>query len=313
MRRRRFLGATGAAGGAALAGCSNLPFGGGGADEFELRRWLYAPDEREDTGDRSLRFRYARPATIHERASDLPENYLSEYGGDPYWSTLVGVDVPAIENFLTLGGAFVAQGGFDEGTLERAMADNDLEHVRDHEGYAIHLTTDRTPPGSGDYYAWSFALDGSTLLGQPQWYEDPEEAFENLEFLVDTHEGTVDRLTEAVDAGEALLSTLPDGQERRGRVTRPLEDVEAEPPESTFEGMTGRGFRVETDGEETSLDAAFVFEDADAAAAAAIDAWVDRVESDHWYGAPVDEVTVSHNGAVVHAETTVPSANLWSE
>lgn len=304
MRRRQFLGGAAAAGGAALAGCSAVPLGG--ANGFDFRNWMHAPGERGGDGPTVFNVAFDRPATVHERAAHLPAEYVEQFETYPNVSPLTGIDYAAVEYGLRYAGVEVFHGGPDAGEIRDRLGANGFETVREHGEYTVHFVRDE----SADTYGWGFAVAGDTLLAR-QYYVGPETAADVLELVIDTGTGDAERLTGTVEAADALFSSLSPGQELFAEVlTTTAREQDDERP---VEGYAGRGATLETTGEETRVDAAYVFETAGAAEQAGVRKLIDDTPISYYVGVPGSEWSVERDGTVVSAATTVSSDQVGTD
>lgn len=226
MRRRDVLVGCGAlAGSATLAGCSALPFGGGGGDgdgldASEYTDWMPTVDESSATFTAT---RYADVLSV----DGVPEGFLQ--------SEVSGVPGEDLDQRLTFAGVMVLEGSFDVATIRDGIeSEQDVTLQEDGE--------------YGDYqrFAIEGVADGTVGLAEGRAVVGSSSRFEAV---VDARSDDADRLVDVNGDFEALVDDLGMADLVRGAV---LDTDEAVP-------YRARGQRVDVGEDDSDWRHVFVF------------------------------------------------------
>lgn len=257
-----------------LAGCSSVPFlgGGGSSGSQAMRDWLVDPGELADR-DRydPVYLDYGALLDAEEELSDGAFEF-AEDGYETRYEDVVDVDIEDANWALALGtGRFrVLSANHSRSDVVEHLED-DLDFDEEDErvsGFSVLLGPEETR---------GVALDGSVILIVSS-VGDPEDA---LEVLIEAQSGEADLYAEEDEDVGAALDAV-DGDHLLLTEDGPTDDVEALAVAATL------------DGETTERTAALVFDDEDAVDEDLLD---DIEEDTEW-----DEMETSTDGRVGFVE-----------
>jgi len=266
-----------------LAGCSSVPFVGGGGASFS--QWLYAPDAIGDS--EHYFFNYTDDQTVRNNEDNFDSDFFDrqESSEDDWPLSQMDVDYDEVTNSLGLGTGGVINGSFNKEDVVDALDDNDFDDEDDdYSGYAIYQKNDQRAVG---------VTGGQAVYTQAGFSGGDVEVVDAVEAIIDTSNGEEDRYADENEDMQALLNQIGGGTFAFGRTQEEADETNTD--RSQFEGQVGFGVDATVNGETTSFTYALVFDDADGAEDADIEDWADDSENFE----DIDDVSVNQNGRTV--------------
>jgi hypothetical protein len=280
--RRDVLRTGAAAGGLAalggLAGCSSIPFVGGGGG---YAQWLYAPGE---IGDRDhYGFSYQNDQAIRNNEDEFDSSYFDrqESSEDNFPLEQMGVDYDEVKNRLSIGTVGVINGNFQKSDVVDELDDNDFDDEDDnYSGYAIYQKEDSLAIG---------VQNNQAVYVQPR-FGGVDDVVDAVETIIDTKTGDEDRYQNENDAMNVILNQVGGGDIVFGTTQEEADDTNTD--RAQFEGQVGTGVQGNFNGDTTNVKYALIFADSDEVDMDDIEDWVD--DSDTFDD--VDNVSTNQNG-----------------
>jgi hypothetical protein len=284
--RRQVLRGSGAlaavVGAGGVAGCSQVPFVGGGGSTPDYAAWLTAPDELESDPDH-YEFRRLEPAAMLEFEDAMADTLVETLDAEV---PIEGLDrYGDLTEYVYLTDAVLFAGDFD-----RADVADELDAA----GYEEDTVVDRTLYRT-EGHAVAVTDERLVTSGRLAPIEDPVDA---VETALETTDGSVERYQDDHEPVGELLSTLGDAHVVVGSGH--------DDDEEGLEAAVASGSAATVDGEETEIRAAVVFEE-DEADDDDVEDWAE--ESDAFFGGDVETTT---DGRTVVASTTVETSAVTS-
>lgn len=181
----------------------------------------------------------------------------------------------------------VLRADFEKADLVEDLEDEAYDEATEREGYTIYVNEDDRR---------AFALDDSTVVLTPTYYEREQEPQAALEAVIDAKAGKVDRYVDESDACSKLVDAMGT---KSGVIGRTFEDSEDDPQIGQFDGMVARGYTYAFDGATTDREWIVVYENESDVDTDDLEEWVEA-SSDREYGAftDVDDIEYSQSGRV---------------
>jgi len=219
-----------------LAGCSSIPFIGGGGG---YTNWLAEPGVVAD--DDAYRFSWTDAQQVRNNEDEFDEDVYDSYESfNEERLDQAGLDYDDVNTFLSFQTVTVVDASFDRDDVADELEDNDYEDDTDHEGYTIYL---------GDNEFRAVGVSGSDLIYGRR--NSDNDAVEVVEAAIDTNNGDEDRYVDENDDFAELTSNLGTGTFTSGGTIDNDSDQVA----------SGRTLSV--NGEISSVEAISVFDEAD--------------------------------------------------
>jgi len=219
-----------------LAGCSSIPFVGGGAN---YTNWLAEPGVIADSDNYRFTWTDAQQVRNNEDNfdSDTYDNYES-FNEDRL--DQAGLDYDDVNTFLSFQGVTVVDASFNQDDVGDELEDNDFDDDTDHEGYTIYLS-------ESEFQA--VGVSGNDLVyGRRNGEND---AVEIVEAAIDTNNGDEDRYVDENDDFSELTSNLSTGTFTSGGSIDNDSD------------QVASGQTLSVNGETSNIESITVFDEAD--------------------------------------------------
>ena len=219
-----------------LAGCSSIPFIGGGSG---YTNWLAEPGVIGDSD--YYRFSWTDAAAVRNNEDEFDEDIYDGYeSSNEEQLDWAGLDYDDVNTFLSFQGVTVVDASFNRDDVADELEDDDFEDDTDHEGYTIYL-------GNNEFRA--VGVSGNDLVYGRRNSEN--DAVEVVEAAIDTNNGNEDRYVDENDDFNELTSNLSTGTFTSG---------------GTFDSdsdQVASGRTLSVNGETSSVEAISVFDEAD--------------------------------------------------
>lgn len=316
FERRDVLTLLASAGGASMAGCLDLEFGGVGAtgtgDAPLFSRWLPASGGRHPN---RITATYVDVEELRRFQESLPDSSITEFTSiirEEFPLEPLGVSLENVDQLVRLLGDFplVLSGSFDETAIKNALESQTLEERDEYGDYDVYRGV-----RVSDDERFSMAVDSSTVLftrpesttasgettpdeaaggeGDDPATETSAAAPVTIEQLIDTGAGDRDRLQDVNDDVGALLDQVDAPTALNVGVLRETEYV--------LDGWIGQAFTVSIGEERTTERGMFLFEDESAVDEAGVE---DIVRADDVFES-LDDLTIESKGRIAIAEASV--------
>lgn len=281
--RRDVLKTGAAAGGLAalggLAGCSSIPFVGGGGS---YAQWLYAPGAIGDSDHYA--FSYQNDQAIKSNEDEFDSEYFDrqESAEDNWPLSQLGVDYDEVNDRLRLGAGGVINGSFNQSDVIGELDDNDFDDEDDdYSGYAIYQKNDAQAVG---------VQNNQAVYAQRGFGSGDVDVVDAVETIIDTKTGDEDRYQNESDAMSVVLNQVSGGDITFGNTQEEADDTNTD--RAQFEGQVGTGVQGNFKGDTTNVKYAIVFADSDDVDTGDVEDWT---EDSNTFD-DVDNVSVTKNG-----------------
>ena len=306
--RRQLLKTSGAAVGAGvltgLAGCSSIPFiGGGGAGAY--RSWLPAPGEISDSDHYG--FAYIDYNKIQNNEDNFDEDFYENLENDP---DTLGLDFEDMNNVISSDGFSVLNASFNKSDVVDALEDEDegeYEQDGSQNNYDIFV------PANSDEPFEAYGVSGSTVIQSRSVGGD--DAVDVLESAIEVNNGNIDRYHQDSDAFNKLSNVTGGGTFVTGRT---YEETDGDNPEGgQFENSVASGRSVTVNGGSSNVKSVVVFDSSDDVDTGDLEDWVDEQDTDGGAWEDVNNPNYNKNGnaGVVNASfdtDDLRSNNIYS-
>jgi len=276
-----------------LAGCSNVPFIGGGAD---YTQWAFEPGTVSDSDHLSASF--VDYATIVDNEDSFDSDYYEsnfENTEDSFPINAADLGVEDLNWQVSVsgyGGAVVAD--YNQEDVVGELEDNDFDDETDHEGYTIYLGSDE---------GRAVGIDGSTLVHSSGGFGTDESPDAIVEALIDTSVGEEDRYVDENEHFAALSDEWGSPTVAFGSTQEPSEETNAQ--NGQFEGTTANGISIQVNGDTTDAKVAYVFEEEGDVDMDDVEEYADTDQFDD-----LDDIGTSQNGNVAVITGTIDTDDL---
>lgn len=275
------------------AGCA-VPLLGG--DELSPRRWVAASGVFDSSVDL---YAYFRPARMVANEDELHDSFAIDLDSPQGPFGYTGVGMENLESYLGYGAASVVQGDFDRGEVADELETNGFSEADEHEGYTIWVA-ERVEWGKV-----AVGVDGNRIVNAGP--EDASDPVTVVKRAIDVGNGDAERLGEESDAMSTVMDTLGTGDWTVGS------KQDADAYGDGFDGLTANGRKWTIEGETSTLQGVFVFEDGDDAHVRAVENWLGEFEDGRATWANVDDPSVDRDGnaVVIEGELATDEFNVW--
>jgi hypothetical protein len=314
------LGATG------LAGCSGFLGGGGEPGPADYR---YDPSELTDTENKF--YGIVDYAGLYEARENFPESTREslesseESPVDPAdIDTLTGVGGAQVSMgeqsaSSTVFGSLVLLGSFDQSTVEQDLQENGAQETGEYEGYTLYENAGGSSPSSagsmGNASTTAAVRNGAAVFGAVGSQDETNADItgeQAARVMIDASNGNVGRLEENSERVQSLNSRLGEtnmtmgGQIDPALVETAMQQSQGGGMQTQFiEGIRAGGFGMTVEGETTTMNAVFLYTDADRAENSGVKELVDLASQQAVEENPgLDSVEAEYDGnaAVVTVE-----------
>jgi hypothetical protein len=265
-----------------LAGCSSIPFVGGGAGSYA--QWLYAPGAIGD-GDH-YSFSYQNDRAIRNNEDEFDSSYFDrqESAEDSFPLDPMGVDYDEVNDRLNLGTGGVVNGQFQRSDVVDELDDEDYDDEDDdYSGYAIYQKNDQRAVG----------VKNNQAVHVQTGFGGNVDVVDAVETIIDTKTGDEDRYQDESEDMNTVLNQVGSGDVVFGFTQEEVDDTNTD--RGQFEGQVGTGVQANFNGDTTNVRYVIVHADSDAVDMDDVEDWVD--DSDTFDD--VDNVSTNQNGRSV--------------
>lgn len=280
---RTGAGAAGAGLAASLAGCSEIPVVGSYFDgDLDYAEWAYDPDTLETETMSATLMDVAAILSADEVTDkgDLRDELTSNYSGE-----LVADDVDAV---LDVGQTEILAGSFDGSEVVDAVELSEDGSYEDFDFYADDEAEENA----------LFATDGVALLKSNPYDLLDFGPREELELLIDTHNGDADRFVDVNDDFQRMSDEI--GAKQYLSVSS---RTESSAEDAADDSVVASGTSAEIDGAETLGRYVLLYKNEDGIDLEKIESEFEETKQE---GVELNDI--SRSGRMVILELTVPTA-----
>lgn len=219
-----------------LAGCSSIPFIGGGSG---YTNWLPEPGVIADAD--SYGFSWTDAQQVRNNEDEFDDDVYDSYeSANEDRLDQAGLDYDDVNTFLSFQSVTVVDASFNRDDVAGELEDNDFDDDTDHEGYTIYLS-------NSEFQA--VGVSGNDLVYGRRNSEN--DAVEVVELAIDTNNGDEDRYVDENDDFAELVSNLSSGTFTSGRTIDNDSD------------QVASGRTVSVNGSTSNVESVTVYDEAD--------------------------------------------------
>lgn len=274
---------------ASLAGCSSIPFIGGGG----MSNWLYEPGTVGDSDhyqfiEVNLQAVRNNEDNISDETFSFFESYEDQF--DP-----TGVDFDSMNRAIGFTGVTVLKGSFNNGDISSELEDSDLDFDdSDYNGYTIYYNESN---------GIAFGVGSSLLRARAAGDEDAEAV---AELAIDTNSGNEDRYKSESDAMNKFLNTAGNPTLVSGGTQEEVD--EGVPEQGRFENQVASGQTTNINGETSNRKFIRVFDSQDDVDTGDFEDWTEAQEDETFDD--VDDININQQGRAVVVNGTIDTDDL---
>jgi hypothetical protein len=268
-----------------LAGCSSIPFVGGGGN---YQAWLPEPGTISDRDDYSFTFLDSKTVVNNEDEFDSDTFDRVERLAAGYREQ-VDVDFDETNTILTFQSTAVVTGQYNTGDVTDELDRNDFDEEGDYKGTTVFLADDES---------MAVGVSGAALaFARPMGGEDADEI---VELMIDTRRGDEDRYVEENEDLQTALDAVGNGTAVGGTTSPGLGS-----------DIVGIGSSLQVNGSTSNLDISLVFDDESDADTdeGSVERFVEFLENN----SDLDDVETQKDGRTILVTGTIDTDELGTD